>query len=184
MSIIQSEYIETERLMLRRLTPEEYDRLMLKGTDDDIRAFFSFINNEQLRAEKEKHKKGITTYYISFLTFHMIEKSSGRIIGACGYHTVYQMHSRAEIGYGLTLDEDKGKGYMKEALAAIIRYGFEIMQLNRIEAFVGPKNAPSNKLMEHFGFVKEGHMREHYFKEGQLEDSLAYGLLKSEYEAR
>ncbi|MND70827.1 putative ribosomal N-acetyltransferase YdaF [compost metagenome] len=72
---------------------------------------------------------------------------------------------------------------MTEALKPIIQYGFETMKLNRIEAFLSPDNIPSLKLVQKFGFTKEGHLREHYNKDNKLEDSAVYSLLKSEYKA-
>jgi ribosomal-protein-alanine N-acetyltransferase len=71
---------------------------------------------------------------------------------------------------------------MKEALVPIINFGFEEMKLNRIEAFVGPKNEASMKLVKKFGFKHEGVMRQHYNYNGTLEDSLVFGLLREEYE--
>ena len=55
------------------------------------------------------------------------------------------------------------------------------MGLNRIEAFVGPGNDPSLRIMERLGFSKEGLLREHYHKNNHTEDSVAYSLLKREY---
>ncbi len=61
--------------------------------------------------------------------------SDGRVMGTCGYHNWKREHFRAEAGYELGKDF-WGEGYMKEALSAMLKYGFEFMGLNRIEAFV------------------------------------------------
>ena len=74
-----------------------------------------------------------------------------------------------------------GKGYMKEAMAEVLRYGFDEMKLQRVEAFIEPFNEPSLKLAKHFGFKQEGHLRKHYMKNNVLEDSLVFALLKDEY---
>jgi ribosomal-protein-alanine N-acetyltransferase len=55
------------------------------------------------------------------------------------------------------------------------------MYLHRIEALVGPHNIPSLKLVKSFGFREEGRLREHYFINNQLEDSIVFSLLKREY---
>jgi ribosomal-protein-alanine N-acetyltransferase len=55
------------------------------------------------------------------------------------------------------------------------------MKLNRIEAFIGPGNIPSLKLIAKSGFIQEGHLRGHYCKKGIMEDSLVFGLLREEY---
>lgn len=58
-------------------------------------------------------------------------------IGWCGYHTWYIDHRRAEIGYAIRSDEYKAQGIMTEVMNAVLRYGFEVMNLHRIEAFIG-----------------------------------------------
>jgi ribosomal-protein-alanine N-acetyltransferase len=55
------------------------------------------------------------------------------------------------------------------------------MNLHRIEAYVGLANEPSNKLMQKFGFTKEGLLREHYLRDGIYHDSLIYSLLRKEW---
>jgi ribosomal-protein-alanine N-acetyltransferase len=72
---------------------------------------------------------------------------------------------------------------MKEAMKAILIYGFEQMGLNRVEAFIGPDNKASRSLVERYGFVIEGQLRQHFCYDGVLQDSVAYSLLASEYEA-
>ena len=55
------------------------------------------------------------------------------------------------------------------------------MGLNRIEAFVSPANEPSLRLLRGFGFAEEGRLRGHYCKNGMIEDSLCFGLLRNEW---
>ena len=117
----------------------------------------------------------------SFLYFHLLEKHTNSVIGWCGYHTWFTQHRRAEIGYVLNDDSNKGKGYMKEALPAVLKYGFEKMDLHRIEALVAPGNIPSLKLLQHTGFTHEGLLRQHYMKNSLLEDSAIFSLLCHEY---
>jgi ribosomal-protein-alanine N-acetyltransferase len=173
--------IETKRLILRELNPEYYNDIFSHFTDPELMHFFGFETERELLAEKKKHDAGKTTYNRSFLFFYIIEKSTGENIGWCGYHTFYLDHRRAELGYELTNEEHRGKGYMGEAIPPILKYGFEVMNLNRVEAFVGPKNIPSLKLVKKQGFIEEGTMRSHYFKNGVFEDSVIFSLLQSEY---
>jgi ribosomal-protein-alanine N-acetyltransferase len=178
---IQNEQIETQRMLLRVLTHEQYDEIMSSSTDSEIINFFGFTTVEELEAEKDRYQKGTVTYNRQFLKFHFVEKQSGEIIGSCDFHTWAPQHARAELGYSMNSDAYKNKGYMKEALGPIIRYGFEKMKLHRIEALTGPDNIPSIRLIEHFGFTKEAVLREHYFVDGKHEDTVAYSLLKSEF---
>jgi [ribosomal protein S5]-alanine N-acetyltransferase len=176
--------IETERLWLRIATPEIYKEVFENYKQEEATAFFGFNSEERFLEEKKKHTGGMTTHRTSFVSFHLIEKNTGRVIGDCGFHTWYLLHSRAEIGYGLREEGDKNKGYMKEAIQAVINYGFYEMGLNRIEAFVHPANTPSLKLVAALGFRQEGYLKEHYCKDGVIEDSLVFGLLRKEFESQ
>lgn len=178
---MQFETINTPRLTLRILTPDGHAYVMNRYNDDEIMAFFGFTASEDLDKERHRHNKGTTMFNKSFVIFHIIDNASGKVIGSCNYHTWYTEHNRAEIGYILTDETFRGKGIMGEALPPVLDYGFSTMNLHRVEALVGPTNEPSLKLIRKMGFQYEGHLREHYFKNGSMEDSLIFSLLKSEY---
>jgi RimJ/RimL family protein N-acetyltransferase len=85
-----------------------------------------------------------------------------------------------EIGFALG-SAYWGMGYMHEALQAALAYGFNEIDLRRIEADVDPRNALSIRLLERLGFKKEGHLRERWRADGEIQDSLFYGLLRREW---
>lgn len=178
---MQFEIIETPRLKLRKLNQEVFDFVFNNYTTEELRRFLALKLSEECELEKEKYRQGFSTFNKTFLYFQLIEKQSDKIIGWCGYHTWYTSHDRAEIGYILFEDKVKGKGYMTEVMTPILAYGFGEMNLHRVEAFVGKENLPSLKLMSNFGFKQEGHLKEHYLKNGVYEDSLLFALLRSEY---
>jgi ribosomal-protein-alanine N-acetyltransferase len=151
-------------------------------SEAEIMNLLDLVDEEALHKEKQKYENGLSTYNRSFVNFQIIDKASGEILGACGFHTWYTEHARAEIGYALTNENTKAKGMMSEAMKAVLHYGFEHMRLNRVEALIGPNNTPSLKLAAKFGFTQEGRLRSHYFKNGIMEDSMVFGLLREEYE--
>ena len=178
------ETINTEHLILRKLTPELYRQLFTTCTDAESIRFLGLADAEALHKEKEKYAQGLSTYNRSFVNFQILDKTGETLLGACGFHTWYTEHARAEIGYAMNSEEQKGKGIMSEAMKAVLHYGFTNMQLNRVEAMIGPTNIPSLKLVAKFGFTEEGRLRGHYCKRGMIEDSVVFGLLKAEYEAK
>lgn len=109
-------------------------------------------------------------------------KEEQKLIGSCGFNT-WQLSGayRAEIGYDLG-KAFWGKGYMSEALALMLSYGYEIMGLNRIEALVQPTNVASLKLLTSFHFQQEGLLRQYQKIEEGFVDLYLYSLLKGEYE--
>jgi len=177
------EYLETERLKLRKLTDELYELILTTKSDQEIMDLLC-IAPKDLEKEKQKAVRGFGMFNKSMLLFQLIEKESNNVIGWCGYHTWFTQHHRAELGYMLYTDEVKQKGYMKEALKPIIGYGFNNMGLNRIEALIEPKNLPSLKLIKHFNFKEEGLLKNHYLKNGVYEDSMYFGLLAHDYHTK
>ena len=177
---MQFEQLATPRLILRKLTPEAYGYLYANFDDNYLMQFLG-MDAGAVGKEKEKYNQGLTSYNRTLVNFQLIEKDSGRIIGACGFHTWSPQHFRAEIGYHLNDDADKRKGYMSEAVYAVLAYGFDEMKLHRVEALADPDNVPSIKIIEKFNFTFEATLREHYNVDGIMEDSVMYSLLKNEF---
>lgn len=178
---MQFSTLTTPRLTLRILTPDGYALVLNRYGEEELKAFFGFNNTEDIEKERERYNKGVTTFNKSFVIFQIIDTASGKVIGNCAFHTWYTEHNRAEIGYVLTDESFRGKGIMSEVLPPVLDYGFTTMNLHRVEALVGPTNEPSLKLVKKFGFTYEGCLRQHYFKNGNMEDSLVFSLLHNEY---
>ena len=179
--IMQIETIQTKRLILKKVDEPVLKFIYENYSIEEQIKFLGLVSEEALQVARTKFYNGYSTYNKHFLYFYIIDKITKNVIGSCGYHTWYIDHFRAEIGYGLCNDDYKNKGFMSEALMVILDYGFSKMNLNRVEAFIDPNNIPSLKLVDKFGFVKEGLLREHYYHDGRMEDSVVFGLLKEEY---
>lgn len=173
--------IATDRLILREMNPEVYRFLFNNYDDEQLNYFFGLPGTDALREKKRSWQEGLTMYRKSFLYFQILDPATSHFMGWCGYHTWYLPHRRAEIGYGIADDHWKNKGYMKEVIGPVLHFGFEQMNLNRVEAFIGPDNFPSIKLVENAGFKREGRLKEHYSFNGKLEDSIVYGLLREDW---
>lgn len=106
----------------------------------------------------------------------VVLKQTGELVGTLGFHGLVPRDRRAEIGYDL-VSEHWGKGIMTEAVRELVRYGFEEMGLNRIEATVDSENERSIRLLERVCFLKEGCLREKHYYKGRFHDILVYSLL-------
>lgn len=84
----------------------------------------------------------------------------------------------AELGYWLA-QPFWGQGIATEAVARMVRIGFEECGLHRISADVYAPNIASQRVLEKNGFVREGHFREAIYKNGQFMDLYVYSLLRS-----
>jgi ribosomal-protein-alanine N-acetyltransferase len=74
----------------------------------------------------------------------------------------------------------EGKGYMSEAVAAVVRYAFEELKLHRIMANYVPHNVRSARLLERLGFVKEGYAKEYLFIHDRWQDHVLTSLTNRE----
>ena len=110
----------------------------------------------------------------------VVERSSDRAIGTCLVFRYDEGSSRAELGYVLGRAH-WSRGYMREALGALLAGAFGPMNLRRIEAEVDPRNGASQRLLLHLGFQKEGRLRERWVAKGETKDVDAFGLLRREW---
>lgn len=179
--MLDFEYIETERLVLKGISPALMTFIFEHHSKDEIMNLLGHQSEKEYRLEEFKQKNGYSTYNRSFLTFLLQDKQSGKIIGRCGIHNWNTDHSRAEVGYHMTDESFKRRGLMTEAFGAVIDYGFQTLNLHRMEALVGAHNIPSLRLMEKYNFVREGVLREHWLVDGQYEDSVMFSRLRKAY---
>ncbi|MEO7718916.1 MAG: GNAT family N-acetyltransferase [Capsulimonas sp.] len=107
-------------------------------------------------------------------------KENDQVIGSCGYVNPDSQSRQAEIGYELDTAY-WGKGLMREALAAMLGFGFARIGLHRIEALVVPENASSRRLLATLGFQQEGLLRERGFWKDAFHDLALYSLLDRDW---
>ncbi|WP_096187879.1 GNAT family N-acetyltransferase [Evansella halocellulosilytica] len=174
--------LETKRLLLRKVNKEDAKSILNYLSDKEVVKYyglapFKSINDaldeiswyQSIQSNKTGIRWGITL------------KEQGIVIGSCGFHNIVSQHFRTEIGFELSKDQ-WGKGIAVEAVEAIIRYGFERMNFNRIEALIEPPNLSSQKLVEKMGFIREGLLRNYEFTCGKFDNLYMYSLLKQDFD--
>ena len=118
----------------------------------------------------------------SMCIFGIRSQETKQFIGGVGLH-INKSFSRGELGYWIG-EPHWGKGYMSEALRAIIKYGFEEKKLHKIYAIHFLDNPASGKVMMKNGMVKEGEMKEHVKNRDGYKDVALYGLTQKLYKER
>jgi ribosomal-protein-alanine N-acetyltransferase len=151
--------LETERLVLRQLQMSDKQSIFLLRSDERINEFIDrenaisideAANFIDMMEKTVANNEGI--YWV------LEDKSSNCFIGTACLWGVIDEDAKAEIGYEL-LYEAQGKGYMQEAVSAVVEYGFKTMGLKTISAVIKEGNERSVKLAESKGFKfikKEG----------------------------
>jgi RimJ/RimL family protein N-acetyltransferase len=173
--------IHCKRLVLRPLCAADAPGLLRISSDPEGMRYWSgppWATLDQAHSMIEHGARGITTGDQLRLGIEIIEGAV--LAGTCTLFNINDSCRRVEIGYGLH-PSAWGRGYMNEALAALIAYGFENRQFNRIEADIDPKNGASARCLERLHFIKEGYLRERWIVGGQVSDTALYGLLRSDW---
>jgi ribosomal-protein-alanine N-acetyltransferase len=107
-------------------------------------------------------------------------KDTDVLIGTCGYPWWYTGYSITEIGYELSRSY-WGTGLMTRAVQACVKWGFETLEANRIQATVMVNNFGSARVLEKNGFLLEGTMREFKICHGQPCNYWMFALLRKDY---
>ena len=173
--------LETPRLMLRRLTMRDAQDIFAYSRDPEVarhvlwsahrtifdtRAYLRFI----LRQYREREPS----------SYGIVLKATGRVIGTIGFMSYSQENNTVEVGYSLARSA-WNQGYMTEALRTLMRYGFEEMRLNRIEAIHETSNPASGAVMRKCGMKHEGTLRSKLINKGRYVDVELYAILRREF---
>ncbi|GAA1993218.1 GNAT family N-acetyltransferase [Kitasatospora viridis] len=105
----------------------------------------------------------------------------GAFIGWCGLSGWNPVYRSASLGYCFS-EAAWGHGYATETARALLRWAFDTLDLNRVQAEVDTRNGASARVLEKLGFVREGTLREDCVVNGDVSDSWVYGLLRREWQ--
>jgi ribosomal-protein-alanine N-acetyltransferase len=171
--------IETGRLLLRQLRDTDVDEIYFLRTDERV---MRFLDRPPAKSKAEAAVY-ITTINQQIqngdaILWGITCKPDDRIIGSICFWRFEKEHYRAETGYVLH-PAYHGKGIMKEALNAVLVYGFESLHLHSVMANVSPDNAASIQLLKSAGFEQEGYLKENFFFNGLFLDTVVFGIVNS-----
>ncbi|GAA4671455.1 GNAT family protein [Streptomyces chumphonensis] len=104
----------------------------------------------------------------------------GAFVGWCALTDWDPVHRSASLGYCL-VDALWGRGYATEVAHAVLRWGFDTWDLNRVQAETDTRNEASARVLEKVGFVREGTLREDCVVNGEVSDTWVFGLIRREW---
>lgn len=145
--------LTTDRLTLRQLSTDDQQHIFDLRSDTEINKYLNrapcetiedaiiFINKINDQIQKN------SIYWVITLT------KTNEFVGTICLFDLSNKRNSCEIGYEL-MQEQQGKGIMKEALQEVINYAFRILQFKKILAFTHIKNGRSTKLLKKFNFVQ------------------------------
>lgn len=175
--------LQTERLLLRRMLVSDAEDMFRYAEREDVTTYLLWSPHPT---------KGYTADYLRYLQgryslgefydWAVVEKESGRMIGTCGFTRFDFPHNCAEIGYVLNPDYH-GRGYGTEAAARVLRFGFEVLELHRIEAKFMQGNEASLHVMEKLGMTFEGYRRDGMLVKQAYRTIGVCSILRHEFES-
>lgn len=114
-------------------------------------------------------------------SFGIFESSSDKLIGHISMYSIKRLpFLSALVGY--SVDEAHiGRGIATEAVELVVAFGFEKLQLHRIEAYVSPRNTGSVRVLQKARFENEGLLREFLFINGIWEDHFHFAVLEKDF---
>jgi [ribosomal protein S5]-alanine N-acetyltransferase len=171
--------LRSPRLFLRPLSLSDAPALLPIFHDAETMRYWSHapvasIDEMQSRIEHNLSSDGPPN------AFAITESEEGH---ALGWVDLYSFKN-GNAGAGYILGKSaRGKGYAREALAAVLDYAFGARALHRIYLDIDPENSASIRLAQSMNFRWEGHFKSNFFRDGEYFDSVYYAMLAREWRA-
>ena len=168
-------YKHKNGITLKKLSEEEIDLLTeLKNESWFGPHNIAFVN----RADQKKWFDSIDHKKSMFLI--AIDESTQEKVGIYKIQNIDWMNRKYDSAHDI-FSQHRGKGYGKTVLEAGVDFGFEILNMNRIDTEVLENNFASMKTALYVGYVKEGIKRKAIHKCGEYLDSIVLGILKEDW---
>jgi ribosomal-protein-alanine N-acetyltransferase len=173
--------LETNRLILRRLEVLDAEDYFSVLSDPETIQHTSW-NLFQTVEDSSMYLKVIDEKYQRRQAFHwgIIEKESKMLIGRVAFISFDEVNDRTEIGYVIS-KLYWNKGLVPEAARELIKYGFNELGANRIEARCNEDNIGSERVMQKAGMKFEGILREQLKMKGKYKNKKIYSILRGDY---
>jgi len=174
--------LETERLLLRELKKSDAPALVAILHDEEVsRWLLNNLERVTLKQEqgfvhsaRRRFLKGQGVHWI------ICDRATGAPMGTIGLGGIDRTHHRASVGFFLGR-AFWGRGYMTEALTAVLGCAFGTLNLNRVSAGHFEGNTASGRVQQKCGLKCEGTYRQAFLKNGQYIDEVMCAILKEDW---
>lgn len=163
-------------IRLRALEPSDLEVLYIWENDPDVwrvSGTLSPISRERLAHFIEEQSYDIYTTR----QMRLIIEAEGMIVGSLDIFDFDPQHRRFGIGILIYQDDYRRKGYAKEVITEVVKYGRNTLDLRQIWATIAADNIASIALFESCGFTKCAHRKEWLNRGGEFIDELEYQLI-------
>lgn len=176
-----------ERVRLRPLEEGDAPRFQQWFNDEETLRWLSTVGYQRSLSAEERsirdHHENDWEHGVALVIEATDRGDEPLPIGNIVLRNLSAESRHAEVGISIGADEDRGRGYGADALRTICRFGFDELDLHRIELATLAYNVRAVRSYEQVGFVLEGRRREHRYRGGRYWDLLMMGLLRSDFAA-
>jgi RimJ/RimL family protein N-acetyltransferase len=177
--------LETERLIIRALTPDDLDRHHLLFSNPDVVRYLYFGPFDRDAAFDHLLRRSTVDLpgETEWINFGVEVKGEGVLIGELAMGFISATHEHYEVGYVFD-PAYAGRGFATEGTAMIIELAFSALGAHRVSGRLDARNVASARVLEKLGMRREAHFLENEFVKGEWTDELAYAVLAPEWRAR
>lgn len=168
---------EQAGIYLRLMTYEDTEKIVEWRNSDSVRKRFIY----QGLFTKESHENWIKTMVETGKVVQMIicETGTDKPVGSVYVRDIDRVHNKAEYGIFIGEKDARSKGYGTAAARLMVQYCFEELSLHRLFLRVYAENGRAIRSYEKAGFVKEAHLRDDVYIDGEYKDIVLMGILKN-----
>jgi len=182
MTHIGTHPLETARLTLRRLTPDDTEAFFAIMNDERVTRYLLFPRLLELSQAEDWIVRDMALYdnEPNFYLWAMECRETSALVGTISLHVVREDSDVGEVGYSLGQGH-WGRGLAAEALRAVLGFAFHQVGFNRVEGCHSTRNPASGTVMRKAGMLYEGMAREKIKNAMGYHDTHMYGMLKRDY---
>lgn len=177
--------LETNRLILREIQKEDAEDMFEHASNKNISKYVQWNPHKSIDETKEFINLILSNYIKGEFPapWAIIYKENNKFIGTIEFTQLNIENRYCEIGYAIS-EEYWGQGLVAESAIEILRVGFDILYLNRIQACCMTENNQSIKVMTKIGMSCEGVLREYSLVKGIFRDIKMFSILRKEWKKK
>ncbi|HUT80645.1 MAG TPA: GNAT family protein [Candidatus Bathyarchaeia archaeon] len=173
---------EGEKIRLRSIELTDVDDILKNFNNLKLRKFlstpFPYAKEEEedwIRNTWQNRRQGRE------YQFAIEEKVSKEFLGTCGLFDIDRIVRSCELGIAIHAEKNWSKGYGTDTMNVLLKFGFEYINLNRIQLRVFDFNERGIRTYEKVGFTNVGKLRQAHFFDGKYIDVIFMDILYDEW---
>ena len=176
-----SPFLSGERVVLRPLALEDLDGSYGAWLNDyEVTRFLETGSFPTTKASLQRYFEEVAKRPDNVL-LAIVDRATTTHIGNIKLGPIHPIHRRADLGILVGDKQCWGRGYGTEAIRLILDYGFRRLNLHKITLGVYADHRAAMSVYKKLGFVIEGTLKQHLFRDGAFRDKFVMGLLRSDW---